>query len=177
GHIAILGEYGTGKTSLCHKLARDLAEAYINTPASSRIPIVLNLRDFTRKLDIEAFITSFLDKECGVPNPKFKLFRKMNDAGIFMLIFDAFDEMATKVDADTIEVNLLEIDKLAASPRSKVILTSRIEYFTSLEEQEKALRPKGSILETRNTQYEPINLITWDATQVNSYLEKRVPMI
>src|SRR5205085_2702787 len=47
GHIAILGEYGTGKTSLCHKLARDLAEAYINTPASSRIPIVLNLRDFT----------------------------------------------------------------------------------------------------------------------------------
>jgi predicted NACHT family NTPase len=30
----------------------------------------------------------------------------MNDAGVLLLLFDGFDEMATRVDADTIETNL-----------------------------------------------------------------------
>jgi hypothetical protein len=35
-HIAILGEYGTGKTSLCQKLARDLAQSCIESPNRRR---------------------------------------------------------------------------------------------------------------------------------------------
>src|SRR5205085_499650 len=101
-HLAIFGEYGAGKSSLSQKLTHDLAAAFLADPNASRIPILLNLRDFIGKLDIEAYITSFLDRECRVTNPKIDLFRKMNDAGIFLLIFDGFDEMAVKVDADTL---------------------------------------------------------------------------
>src|SRR5204862_6246106 len=101
--LAIFGEYGSGKSTLCQKLARDLALSHLNDPSSSRIPILLNLREFVGKLDLEAYITSFLDRECNVVNPRIELFRAMNEAGIFLMIFDGFDEMAVKVDADTLE--------------------------------------------------------------------------
>ncbi|MBN1762425.1 MAG: NACHT domain-containing protein [Methanomicrobia archaeon] len=176
-HLAILGEYGTGKTSWCQKLAHDLAASYLKTPGSSRIPILFNLREFTKTLKLESLVTSFLDEECGAINPRFKLFQAMNDAGIFLLVFDGFDEMAVRVDVDTLEMNLQEIEKLAASPKSKVILTSRLEYFISGEEEKKALRPKGELLAARETEYRPLRIKPWDDEQVNSFLKKRVPLI
>lgn len=176
-HLAVLGEYGTGKTSLSKKLARDLADAYLKAPESARIPILFNLREFNGKLDIEAFVTSFLDRDCGAANPRFRLFSAMNNAGVFLLIFDALDEMAVKVDADTLESNLLEIEKLASPPESRVLITSRIEYFTSREEEEKALRPKGNVVETRTTQYGAVTLLSWSPDQVDEFITKRAPLI
>lgn len=176
-HLTIFGEYGAGKSSLCQKLACDLATSFLQDPNSSRIPILLNLREFIGKLDIEAYITSFLDRECKVANPKIDLFKKMNEAGIFLIIFDGFDEMAVKVDADTLESNLLEIEKLAVSPNSKVILTSRPEYFVSAREEEEAISPSLNPLLSRKTKYEPLKILPWDESQVEEFLQKRVPLI
>lgn len=176
-HLAVLGEYGAGKSSLCLKVAHDLAEAHIKESHATRIPILINLREFTKTLKIEALITSFLDEECGVTNPRFKLFNAMNDAGAFLLIFDGFDEMAVRVDTDTLEANLQEIEKLAASPLSKVILTSRPEYFVSTQEERTALSPSVAIIRTRESEYEPINISPWNDKQVEEFLKKRVPLI
>jgi hypothetical protein len=176
-HLAIFGEYGAGKSTLCQKLARDLASSFLKDPNSSRIPILLNLREFIGKLDIEAYITSFLDRECKVTNPKIDLFRAMNDAGIFLLIFDGLDEMAVKVDADTLESNLIEIDKLAASSSSKVILTSRPEFFISGKEEQEAVSPTLNPLLSRKAKYEPIKILPWDEKQVAEFLQKRVPLV
>ena len=176
-HLAILGEYGTGKSSYCQKLTHDLAASYLQTPGSFRIPILFNLREFTKNIKIEYFVTSFLDGECGVSNPRFKLFQAMNDAGIFLLIFDGFDEMAVKVNIDTLEINLNEIEKLAASPNSKVIITSRLEYFISCAEEKKILCPKGELLASRQTDYESLKIIPWDDEKISSFLKKRVPLI
>lgn len=122
--LAIFGEYGSGKSTLCQKLARDLALMHLNDPGSSRIPILLNLRDFVGKLDLEAYITSFLDRECNVANPRIELFRAMNGAGIFLMIFDGFDEMAVKVDSDTLEANLLEIESVAVRTNLLLLCSS-----------------------------------------------------
>lgn len=176
-HLAIFGEYGAGKSTYCQKLAHDLAAAFLKDPNSSRIPILLNLREFIGKLDIEAYITSFLDRECKVSNPKIDLFRAMNDAGIFLLIFDGLDEMAVKVDADTLESNLMEIDKLAASPNGKVILTSRPEYFVSVKEEQEAVSPTLNPLASRKAKYDPIKIRPWDEKQVEEFLQKRVPLV
>ena len=119
-HLAILGEYGTGKTSLCRKLAHDLAIEHFRTDGLSRIPVLFNLRDFTKSLSLESLVSSFLDEQCDVQNPKFRLFEAMNDAGVFVLIFDGFDEMAVRVDADTLEANLAEIDRLAVKDKPSV---------------------------------------------------------
>lgn len=176
-HLAIFGEYGAGKSTFCQKLAHDLAASFLRDPNSSRIPILLNLREFIGKLDIEAYITSFLDRECKVSNPKIDLFRAMNDAGIFLLIFDGLDEMAVKVDADTLESNLLEIDKLAASANSRVILTSRPEYFISAREEQEAVSPTLNPLASRKAKYDPIKILPWDENQVHEFLQKRVPLV
>lgn len=175
-HLAIFGEYGAGKSTFCQKLARDLASSFLQDPNSSRMPILLNLREFNGKLDIEAYITSFLDRECKVTNPKIDLFRAMNDAGTFLLIFDGLDEMAVKVDADTLEANLLEIEKLAASPNAKVILTSRPEYFVSAREEMEAVSPTLNPLASRKAKYDPVKILPWDEKQVEEFLQKRVPL-
>lgn len=175
--LAVFGEYGSGKSTLCQKLARDLAEAYLTDPNSSRIPILLNLRDFIGKLDLEAYITSFLDRECKVVNPRFELFRAMNEAGIFLMIFDGFDEMAVKVDADTLEFNLLEIEKLAAVKNSKSMLTSRPEYFVSAREEAEVITPTVNPLLYRAAKYEPLKILPWDEKQVELFLQKRVPLV
>ncbi len=176
-HLAIFGEYGAGKSTFCQKLAHDLAASFLRDPNTSRIPILFNLREFIGKLDIEAYITSFLDRECRVSNPKIDLFRAMNDAGIFLLIFDGLDEMAVKVDADTLETNLVEIDKLAASPNSKVILTSRPEYFVSAREEREAVSPTLNPLASRKAKYDLIKILPWDENQVEEFLQKRVPLV
>jgi len=175
--LAIFGEYGSGKSTLCQKLARDLALSHLNDPSSSRIPILLNLREFVGKLDIEAYITSFLDRECNVVNPRIELFRAMNEAGIFLMIFDGFDEMAVKVDADTLESNLLEIEKLASSRRSKTLLTSRPEYFVSVREESEALRPGMNPFLNREAEYEPLKILPWNEDQVEQFLQRRVPLV
>ena len=175
--LAILGEYGMGKSSFCLKFARDLAVSYLQAPGSTRIPVVLNLREFTKALKIESLILSFLDEECGVLNPRFKLFEAMNEAGVFVLIFDGFDEMAVRVDQDTLEMNLQEIEKLAAGPKSKVMITSRPEYFVTSREQELSLRPAGGLLAMRETEYEALHIVLWEEPQINLFLQKRVPLI
>ena len=175
--LAIFGEYGSGKSTLCQKLARDLALSHLNDPSSSRIPILLNLREFVGKLDLEAYITSFLDRECKVPNPRIELFRAMNEAGIFLMIFDGFDEMAVKVDADTLESNLLEIEKLASSKRSRTLLTSRPEYFVSVREESEALSPRINPFLNRETEYEPLKILPWNEDQVEQFLQRRVPLV
>ncbi len=175
--LAIFGEYGSGKSTLCQKLARDLALSHLNDPSSSRIPILLNLRDFVGKLDLEAYITSFLDRECNVVNPRIELFRAMNEAGIFLMIFDGFDEMAVKVDADTLESNLIEIEKLASSKRSRTLLTSRPEYFVSVREEREALIPRINPFLNREAEYEPLKILPWNEDQVEQFLQRRVPLV
>jgi len=176
-HLAILGEYGTGKTCFCQKVTHDLATSWLAAPGTTRIPLLFNLRDFTKTLSIEALITSFLDSVCGIANPRFKLFETMNRAGAFLLIFDGFDEMAVRVDADTLEINLREIEKLVAPGNSKVILTSRLEYFVSAEEQARVLQPRGQLLATRDVEYQPIQIKPWDDDKIERFLQKRVPLI
>lgn len=175
--LAIFGEYGSGKSTLCQKLARDLAVTYLAGSTFSRIPILLNLRDFIGKLDLEAYITSFLDRECKVVNPRIELFRAMNEVGIFLLIFDGFDEMAVKVDSDTLESNLLEIEKLAASNKGKLMLTSRPEYFVSAREESEVLTPTVNPFLTRTTHYEPLKILPWNEGQVELFLQRRVPVV
>lgn len=176
-HLAVLGEYGSGKSSLCLKVAHDLAFSYIQGGASCRIPILLNLRDFVGTIRMEGFISSFLDQECRVGNPRYELFKSMNDSGLFFLIFDGLDEMAVKVDSDTLELNLLQIEKLAVASKTKVLITSRPEHFISTEEEWRALRPRGRVIPTRETEYDVVRIQPWNEKRVETFLKKRVPLI
>ena len=103
---------------------------------------------------------------------RFQLFRTMNEAGVFLLMFDGFDEMAVRVDADTLDMNLREIEKLAGPAKARVLLTSRTEYFVSAEEQARVLQPRGQLLATRNVEYQPLNIEPWDDKSVDLFLQQ-----
>ena len=67
----------------------------------------------------------------------------MNDAGLLVLIFDGFDEMAVQVHEDVIFTNLKQIGQFALAPKGKLILTSRPEYFKTSKEEQEALSQRG----------------------------------
>ncbi len=136
-HISILGEYGSGKTTLCNMLAYELAKAYKSDPINNRIPILINLRDYSKAMNLKQLITDLLVNTHRIQNMTNSIFLRMNEYGKFVLIFDGFDEMAQRVDMNTTVRNFNELAQTAIPDNSKVILTCRTEYFRSdIEERE-----------------------------------------
>jgi hypothetical protein len=66
------------------------------------------------------------------------VFIELSRRGKILLILDGFDEMARQVDYQTVVDNFWELSNLATE-NSKVILTSRTEYFRWAEESTKIL--------------------------------------
>lgn len=175
----ILGGYGTGKTTFSKKITYDLARAYLmsHDKRDHRIPVLLYLRDFPKaEVDIEAFIIAHLKRRCQVMNPDFNAFQEMNDAGLFLLVFDGFDEMVVRADEDTIRRNLAAIERFAVNSNAKILLTSRPEFFRSVQE-EKNLLVSDTVLTVKRPRYERIALLPLSQEQVELYLQKRIPLI
>jgi uncharacterized protein YjbI with pentapeptide repeats len=175
--MALLGQYGTGKSAFCQRFVSELARKNINEPGTYRIPVLLNLRQFTTAMDMKMIIRTFLDESCSVSNPQYKAFKQMNDAGLFVIVLDGLDEMKVRVDTEILETNMREIERLAIAPLSKVILTSRPEHFISVKEERRAFEPKGGVIETRAVKYKSIVLMPWDEKQINEFLNKRIPLV
>lgn len=123
---------------------------------------------------LETLVSSFLDETCGVENPRFVLFDAMNRAGLFFVVLDGFDEMAVRTDPDTLEANLLEIEKLASGSRAKLLLTSRPEYFMTRLEQQQAFHPDSATLVPRHVRYEEISINLWSQADIEAFLQRRV---
>jgi signal transduction histidine kinase len=166
--LALLGGYGTGKTSFCNHYAVRL----INKPGSP-IPIILSLREFQKSIKIESLVRDFLDEQCNAPAPRFDTFWRMYSEGLILLILDGFDEMAIRVDASVLEANLLEIERFGRTT-GNLILTCRPEVFITDKEEISALRPSNDPLSERMSVYEQVELELWTTEQVSQYVEKRV---
>lgn len=129
-HFSLLGEFGTGKTWFCRHYAFRQLDRYLKDPVNQRLPLLITLRDFTKALTAEQLINDAMLVRYKLPfmgNP-YKVFKEMNKQGKLLLILDGFDEMARKVDYQTVVDNFWELAKLVED-NSKVILTSRTEYF------------------------------------------------
>lgn len=171
-HLSILGEYGTGKTSFCTKLAHDLAIRYKENPLGTRIPIMINLKDYSKVMSVRQLITDLLINEYGIHGISFPLFEKMNEAGLFLLIFDGFDEMTQKVMFDIAYANFSMIADLARPRKSKVILTCRTEFFRTHEKEREIL-----IDIDKRYNFDIVYLRQFSDPQIVDFLKKRVPLI
>lgn len=184
--LMLLGEYGTGKTTFCRKLAFELADDYLRvrdevaagrplSGARPRLPLLINLLDFVEIRKLDALITHFLGRVCGVDQPRYELFEELNAAGMFVLILDGFDEMAVRVDATTIEKHLYHIEQLAKPANSRVLLAGRPEFFMTRDELERGLWPHRQMLANRFLHYEALRLKLWDDEQIQFFLNRLVP--
>jgi len=119
--LTILGDYGTGKSTVAKRLAYRQAKRYLDNPINERIPVVIELKNYQKSVSLESLITDLLINKYSVEIKNFNAFKHLNEAGKLLLILDGFDEMASRVDYKITLANFREFDKLI-SENSKLVL-------------------------------------------------------
>ncbi len=152
--LAVLGDYGIGKTSFCYKFACDMT-------GSAYVPVVVELKTVMAEGWHEV-----IQKEArsrvgdSTPSP--------------VLILDGFDELSLTFDKKTV---LEEIENLSKTTQEykKVILTSRTQFFRSEEEERETLvRKEFHERGPRSMTYprfERIYISLFDDKQIRRYLD------
>lgn len=128
-HIALLGEYGQGKSVLALKLTYELL---LNRRDIGRIPILIELRGRSPRTQTKLGIIAEWAATYGI-NPKSILV--LHEAGRILFIFDAFDEMDLVGESGLRFDNFRRIWEFARDPKSKIMITGRPNFF--LDEREK----------------------------------------
>ena len=131
--LTILGDYGTGKSTISKRIAYIQAKKYLDNPTNERIPLLIELKNYQKSISIESLITDLLINKYSIGIKNFNAFKHLNESGKLLIILDGFDEMASRVDYKTILSNFREFDKLI-SESSKMILTCRTHYFKNQDE-------------------------------------------
>jgi hypothetical protein len=121
-HLAILGEYGCGKSVLSLKLTYELLE---NRTKDDRIPILVELRGKSpRNLSVIEILSTWASNyRIDVAS-----LMKLHKAGKLLIIFEGFDEMDMIGDR---EMRLSHFQRIweFAIPNSKIIITGRPNFF------------------------------------------------
>ncbi len=169
--LAVLADYGSGKSTFCQHIAATLARNYLMAQEheryQQRIPLLIPLRDFSRSpVDLKIYLVSYLKQYCHVDNPDAEALMKMAEAGMLLFLLDGFDEMASRATDDTVAMNIEQFEQLANVSQNKVLLTTRPEYFLTLQQEQQVLQS-----------YPCLYLQPFDEEQVNLYLQKRVPFL
>jgi RNA polymerase sigma factor (sigma-70 family) len=157
--LALLGNFGTGKSTWCRKYARDLAKTAL-AKGTGRIPVVVTLSDYDAKLEIQQLIINTLQFEYGVRIDA-AICLELQRLGRFLFLLDGFDEMAKRVDADVVRDNLRELEKLSRIPQNKFIVTCRTHFFRD--------RLHAGVLKDFSILYIP----EWGEAELREYLQKR----
>ncbi len=167
-YICILGEYGTGKSTLCRFIAYQLSLLYIKNEISS-FPIVIELNHFIDNIQFKEIINTLLHKF----QITIEKFNSLNEQGKLILIFDGLDEMTSSIYDDVNTKNFARLFSLI-NRKNKVIFTSRIEYFHSLVEEYRLLRQHDQIiLFDEQVAGNIFYLNLFSPTKIKDYLSKR----
>ena len=139
-HISLLGEFGSGKTWFCRHYAYRQLHRYLEDPVNERLPLLITMRTFIKSMTARQLINDALLEQYKLPfvGSAYEVFQETNRRGKLLLVLDGFDEMARQVDYQTVVDNFWELAELVGE-NSKVILTSRTEYFRWAKESEKVL--------------------------------------
>jgi hypothetical protein len=150
--MTILGDLGTGKTTLAHYLAYQWARAFLDDPLHHPAPVLIPLRHVRKAITLDSIISSHLNYY-GLSNVPYAHFELMLRLGKVIVLFDGFDEMADRIRYDTMRENFRELAR-AAEHRSKVMLTCRTQYFKVRQEQVKIIGEGPTFKETETQLYE-----------------------
>lgn len=174
--LTILGDYGTGKSTVAKRLTHRQAKRYLGNPSNERIPILIELKNYQKSISIESLITDLLVNKYSVEIKNFTDFKHLNDSGKLLLILDGFDEMASRVDLKVTLANFREFDKLN-SENSKMILTCRTHYFKNQDEIHK-LHEGTEIYKNIDEKggYKILFLNPFKESDLVTYLEKFFPI-
>ncbi|NIM15632.1 MAG: NACHT domain-containing protein [Candidatus Aminicenantes bacterium] len=179
--LSLLGDYGAGKTSFAEALTYKMAIEYKNAPEKSRIPFLINLKEYKGVFRFKSLLQQHLERAKVNPIDE-ETFLSLLADGHVLLIFDAFDEMAAMNSPDDTLNNFEELNK-AVRGDAKVILISRTHYFRDKDEVERILKKQGigdmsdfaSMLFRKISNrpgYEIVYLKEFSDPQIQEYLQK-----
>ncbi|MES2276384.1 MAG: NACHT domain-containing protein [Bacteroidota bacterium] len=124
-HIALLGDYGMGKTSLMRYLAYDLAKKCLRNE-NVRIPIFISLTNTSPMHGgMLSRIKEFVSENLGV---SYSSFEKLLQKGKLLFLLDGFDELGF---IGTKEQRFKQLDAIwqLAFEKNKIIVSGRPGYF------------------------------------------------
>ncbi len=183
--LALLGDFGAGKTSFCKRLACELATRVREQPGRTRIPMIIDLRaSGSTTVTLENLLTHhFQSLSSRIFNPQSLLY--LNREGYLVLLFDGFDEVIAYSEPSRYVDHLRQILR-AAEGDAKVILTCRTHYFRDRPDEIRILRGQSSELLTGGATrlYEELGkkpgvdvayLREFTEEQIEEYLRKAVP--
>jgi energy-coupling factor transporter ATP-binding protein EcfA2 len=131
--LVMMGDAGSGKSTISKFLAYQLAKNYRDDPWRHPAPILVSLGDYRQELSLKSLIQEHFSQH-DLALPDYGRFEYLAGLGRIVLLFDAFDEMASHVDEYVIRANMEEL--LRPARRGwKVMLTCRTNYFRDYREQ------------------------------------------
>jgi len=121
-HIALLGEYGCGKSVLSLKVACEMIQQVQN---GGRVPILIELRGKSpRTLSVSEILATW-SQEYHISAAALM---KLHKSGWLVLIFEGFDEMDMVGDRDMRQDHFQRLWEFA-TPKAKIIITGRPNFF------------------------------------------------
>lgn len=176
-HLSLLGEFGMGKSWFSLHFASELAEAWKDAKKRGvprpRVPLVIPLRDYAKQTSVSALLSEFFFNKHKIGMRSYDVFSVLNRMGRLLLIFDGFDEMASRIDRNTMVANFWELAK-AVEPGAKVLLSSRTEHFPEAKHArdlfEARISTSASAIPTDGPTFEIVELVPFDDDQIEKML-------
>jgi hypothetical protein len=168
--LAIIGSYGTGKSSFAKRIAYSYAKKF-RRGSTGRIPILIELRNLGGHQNIESLIIHELHQRYGLTTWTFETFRQLNAAGKLLLILDGFDEMKHGLSQDALFYNFDQLGRLGGK-RAKVIICGRPTVFSSDEEQASILIGKPTTYIEHSSSYIQIDIMPFSQAEIFDFLRR-----
>lgn len=162
GGIAVLGNFGTGKSSLCKHYAFLLASRWLENPDYSYLPFLINLRDLQDFSNLESDLLQYMKIE-NIESVTLEGLTNWLKYGKTLLILDGFDEMASKMNRIDINRNIQYLFNFTKQYSAKIILTCRTHFFKTQVEEENHLK----LLR--------LYILDWGAQEIKEYVQKYNP--
>ena len=185
--LTLLGDYGTGKSTLLKMFALKMAHYYqteaVEKGGRARVPIFIDLRDYTHVISLKQIILDLLDTY-SIKAASYSAFEYVILDGQVLLILDGFDEMVSRGNYEVTLRNFRELNKNALG-KTKIILSCRTHYFTNLQDIQRfhgTPANLGNLSQSYTDLYREIAtksnflisyLMEFKSDQIEEYLQKR----
>ena len=129
--LALLGDFGVGKTSFCYRLAAELAADWA---PGKRLPVLVDLRDHLVGSSTPEGMLARHFRNAGIRAAHPAALLRLCYEGHFLLILDGFGEMIAHAETG---LHLTALRRLLgfAQGRAKILITCRTHYFRDSPEE------------------------------------------